>query len=132
MVYLGRTVERNMYYGASDKIRERAKLLRKKMTKSEKLLWYRLKNKQLGVVFRRQHPIDIFIVDFYWHEKKLVIEVDGKIHLKKNVRERDEGRTFEMSKYGIEVIRFSNKDVIENTEKVVEVIKKKLNNMSKT
>jgi len=126
MIYLGRTVERTMYYGASDKIRLRAKSLRKKMTKAEKLLWSRLKNKQLGEIFHRQHPIDIFIVDFYYHEHKLVIEVDGEIHKKPDVKERDEGRTFEMGKYGTDVLRFTNKEIFANPKEVIEIIKEKL------
>ena len=72
----------DMYYGASLEVMEKAKILGKSETDAEKILWERLRNKQLlGLKFRRQHPINIFIVDFYCHKIKLVVEVDGKIHL---------------------------------------------------
>lgn len=75
------TYHENLFYGASHLIMSRARELRKKMTPSEKTLWEYLKNKQLlGLRFRRQHPIDIFIVDFYCHNIKLVIELDSDIH----------------------------------------------------
>jgi very-short-patch-repair endonuclease len=107
----------NLYYGASAIIRKRAKLLRKEITVSEKILWNKLRNRQLsGFKFRRQHPIDIFIADFYCHEKKLVIEVDGLIH--NSQKEYDEGRTAELNRFGITVIRFTNDDVRNNIREV--------------
>ncbi|MCU4156718.1 endonuclease domain-containing protein [Carboxylicivirga sp. A043] len=100
----------NLFYGASAKIRENAKLLRKELTTAEKVLWNKLRNRQLnGLKFRRQHPIDIFIADFYCHEKKLVVEVDGQIHNKQ--KEYDEGRTAELQRLGVSVIRFTNEEV---------------------
>jgi hypothetical protein len=73
--------QENLFYGASQLIMSRAGELRKKMTPAEIALWKHLKNKQLsGLRFRRQHPIDIFIVDFYCHYLKLVIELDRGIH----------------------------------------------------
>ncbi|MFD0977693.1 endonuclease domain-containing protein [Salinimicrobium gaetbulicola] len=73
----------NMFYGAAPIIHEQAKKLRNRETKSEKILWCLLSKRQLNVKFRRQHPISLFIVDFYCHELKLVIEADGEIHQKK-------------------------------------------------
>ena len=70
----------DMFYGAKRNIFQRAKELRKNMTVTEQLLWRRLNKKQLGVRFKRQHPIDIFIADFYCHQYKLVVEVDGEYH----------------------------------------------------
>lgn len=79
-----RVIERNMFYGAGRNTFERAKGLRKNMTKTEKILWKELKNRQIFKArFRRQHPIDIFVADFYCHENKLAIEIDGEIHQKK-------------------------------------------------
>mgnify|MGYP006298791947 CR=1 FL=1 len=75
-----RSVERSMFYNARPEIFQRAKMLRKNMTVTEKLLWEKLRNKQLGVRFKPQHPIGRFIVDFYCHQSKLVVEVDGEIH----------------------------------------------------
>ncbi|MCI7337676.1 MAG: DUF559 domain-containing protein [Bacteroidales bacterium] len=113
--------DKDMFYGAPSVLFEKASVLRTTMTHAETLLWNRLKNKQLGVKFRRQHPIDIFIVDFYCHACKLVVEIDGDIH--KFQHEYDVGRTAEMQRYGIQVIRFTNEDVELHIEQVVERIK---------
>lgn len=69
-----------MFYGAKRSIFEKAKELRENMTVAEKQLWSRLNASQLNVRFKRQHPIDIFIADFYCHKFKLVVEVDGEYH----------------------------------------------------
>jgi len=107
-----------MYYGAKPETFEAAKILRRNMTVHEKILWEKLKNKQIcGVKFRRQHPIDFFIADFYCHEAKLVVELDGEIH--KYRREYDDGRSAEMEKYSIKVIRVTNSEVEENISKVI-------------
>ena len=80
----------NLTYGASPEIFKRANSLKKEMTPAEKILWGELRNSKLdGHKFRRQHPIGKFIVDFYCHEKKLVIELDGGIHNNVDVKERD-------------------------------------------
>jgi len=112
----------DMFYGAKRNIFQRAKELRKNMTVTEQLLWRRLNKKQLGVRFKRQHPIDIFIADFYCHQYKLVVEVDGEYHNEQI--EYDEGRTAELERFGITVIRFTNDDVMEDIDRVVEEIKK--------
>jgi len=118
-------LDKLMYYGAKPSIFERANLLRNKMTPAEQLLWERLKGKQIcGVRFRRQHPIDIFIVDFYCHAALLVIEIDGKIHLQQ--KEYDEGRTAEIEKFEIEIIRFTNSEVETDIERVVRIISEKV------
>jgi len=93
------------------------------MTNYEKLIWERLKGKQIcGLRFRRQHPIDIFIVDFFCHEVRLVVEIDGEIHDQQE--EYDDGRSAEMEKFGIRVIRFTNSEVEKNIEVVINKIKK--------
>lgn len=70
MAELGRTVDLVMYYGAKPVLKELARKMRKNSTKAEKVLWQHLRNKKLeGRIFRRQHPIDIFIVDFYCHSE---------------------------------------------------------------
>jgi len=114
-------LDKSMYYGAKYITVQAAKLLRKHMTYCEKLLWERLKHKQIcGVRFRRQHPIDFFIADFYCHEAKLVVEIDGAIH--KQQSEYDDGRSAEMEKYHIKVIRFANSEIENNIEGVIKVI----------
>lgn len=116
----------SMFYGAKAHIFEKAKLLRKNMTVAELLLWEELKGKKLlGLRFRSQHPIDIFIADFYCHPIKLVIEVDGGIHKSKEQKEYDLGRTGELNYWGIEVKRFSNEEVEKSMSKVIETIKQK-------
>jgi very-short-patch-repair endonuclease len=118
-----RVIERNMFYGASRNIFQKAKELRNNMTDAEVLLWDELKNRKIfKSKFRRQHPIDIFIVDFYCHEIKLVIEIDGEIHLEKDVAEHDDGRTHELEKLGIKILRFTNDQVFNDINSVVKEI----------
>jgi len=108
-----------MFYGASRNTFEKAHELRKNMTKAEIALWDELKNRKLFKVrFRRQHPVDIFVVDFYCHEIMLAIEIDGEIHSKKEISEYDDGRTHDIEKLGIKIIRFTNEQVFNDINKV--------------
>ena len=111
-----------MFYGATWIIHKQARDLRKRETKAEKIIWNFLSNKKLGVKFRRQHPINQFIADFYSHEIKLVIEIDGEIHLQKDNLEYDTMRTDVFNEFGIKVIRFTNKEVFLHPGKVVSEI----------
>ncbi len=127
MVYLGRSKVRDMYYGAKPELFRLAHNLRINPTNAEKILWKKLKIfRKEGYTFRRQHPIDIFIADFYCHNLKLVIEVDGEFHSDKQVQEHDDNRSGELEKYGIIVIRFTNEYIICNEEKIISVIRKKI------
>ena len=109
----------DMFLGANPLIFQRAEVLRKKMTEAEKILWEVLKTKKLsGYKFRRQHPILKFILDFYCHESKLGIEIDGQVHNSKEQRFYDEDRTDILKEYGIKIIRFHNNEIIENLEVV--------------
>lgn len=121
-----RTLQPDMFYGAKPSIFEKAKSLRENMTETEKLLWQRLNKNQLGVRFKPQHPIDIFIADFYCHKYKLVIELDGKIHNQQ--KDYDEGRTAELERFGIKVIRFTNEMVLNHIDEVIKAIQRNLNN----
>jgi very-short-patch-repair endonuclease len=88
-------LDKRMYFKAKPIILETVRFLRENMTDPEKLLWEKLKGNQLlGLRFRRQHPIDIFIADFYCHKARLVIEVDGEIH--KSHKEYEDGREAEI------------------------------------
>ncbi len=107
-------MEINMFYGASPDLFSKAKQLRENMTLHEEILWERLRKNKMGFKFRPQHPIDIFIADFYCHPLKLVIEIDGKNHQFK--MDYDNGRTEELKSYGIAVIRFSNDEVLYQIE----------------
>ena len=80
---------------------------------------YKLQSKtDYKVKFRRQYPVDILVLDFYCHELKLAIEVGGEIHLSPEVRDYDEGRTYELEKFVIKILRFTNEQIFENLEMV--------------
>jgi len=83
-------------------------------------LWGYLKNRQAaGLKFRRQHPLDKFIADFYCHERKLIVEPDGTVHDTKERKEADKGRTYVLNGIGIKVIRFSNEEVLADINNVL-------------
>jgi very-short-patch-repair endonuclease len=115
MARLNNTKEKSMFYGAEPYLFERARKMRLHQTEAEAKLWEVLQNKKMiGFRFKRQHPINIFIADFYCHKLKLVIEVDGEIHHQKDRKEYDLNRTAEMERLGIDVMRFTNNQVLEN------------------
>jgi len=105
---------------------ENAKRNRKEQTEAENILWQALRNNQLDVKFRRQHPIENFIVDFVCLQKRLIIEVDGGYHNIPEQKELDEARTIELENIGFTVIRFTNEEVIHSTDAVLNKIKKAL------
>ena len=124
-------LDKNMCFGAKHDVMELAKSLRNTLTYLERLLREKLKGKQIcGLRFRRQHPISFFIVDFYCHEARLVIEVDGEIHVDKI--DYDDGRSAEMEKFGIKVIRFTNLEVENIIEKVIKRIEAIVNERIKS
>ena len=103
---------------SSSVVQHRARELRRTMTESERLLWSHLRNRQLGgLKFRRQHPIGPFIVDFYCAAKRLVVEVDGRIH--EGQGDRDAVRTENLEEHGYRVIRFRNERVLADVESVL-------------
>ncbi len=101
------------------KLKERRVELRKSSTSEEKILWLYLRKEQLGFKFRRQHSIGGYIADFYCPEKKLVIELDGPQHYKKDNLEYDKIRSEFFAELGIKVIRYTNLEVVTDIEKVV-------------
>jgi very-short-patch-repair endonuclease len=118
-------LDKTMYFKATLETFTIARRLRKNMTKSENILWEKLKKKQIcGLRFRRQHPIDFFIADFYCHDVRLVIEIDGEIHDQQ--KEYDDGRSAEMEKYSIKVIRFINSEVENKIEDVIDKIENEI------
>ncbi len=90
---------------APDFIRDRARTLRRNLTAPETLLWWMLRRNQLGLHFRRQHPVGPFILDFYCADAKLCVEVDGPLHDER--QDYDQRRTDWLTKEGIRVLRFS-------------------------
>lgn len=111
--------EWNMHYGADPILFELAEELRAKMTDAEHILWNMIRINEWHLKFRRQHPIAKYIADFYCHKVKLVIELDGEYHQKKDVRIYDEMRENDIRRYGITVLRFKNEEVINEPEKVM-------------
>jgi very-short-patch-repair endonuclease len=113
----------SMFFGAKPDIFDKATILRANQTEAEKLLWEKLKDRSLFKhKFRRQHPIDIFIVDFYCHPIRLVIEVDGGYHLNTDQKEYDIGRSAELENWELKIIRFTNNEIFQNLDNVVERI----------
>ena len=118
-----------MFNNASHLVFELAKDLRRNMTDAEKLLWNHLKAGVKGLKFRRQHPIGIYIADFYCHKLKLIIEVDGSIHDVQEVRENDGKRESDLKEWGNTIIRFSNDRVFKNLDSVLDEINKTVENL---
>ena len=131
MAYLGKSIERQMYFGAKPDLFKLALDMRKNPTEAEKVLWKHLKKfRKEGFIFRRQHPIDIFIADFYCHKLRLIIEVDGEIHFNSVAQDHDDGRTGELERFGIRVIRFTNEQILKNQGLVINQIKNSINELS--
>ena len=102
-------------------------MLRISMTQAEKYLWNRLrKNSLQGLRFRAQHPIGDFIVDFYCHKAKLVVEVDEKYHLNPAQKLEDENRDYVIREFDLNVLRFTDDQVLNDIESVIQTIKKHL------
>ncbi len=98
----------------------KAKELRNNETDSEKVLWEKLRNNQIkGLKFRRQHPVNLYIVDFYCHKLKLIIELDGDYHALREQVSKDIERTEALSLMGLEVIRFKNDEVMNDIDSVL-------------
>jgi len=120
MAYLGKTYPATLHHNASPFTRTQAKTLRKPGTEAEIRLWKELRNRKCGgLKFRRQHPYNRFILDFYCHEKGLAVEVDGEIHNNPDVIEHDTNRTFELENLGVRIIRFKNEEVFRNIDEVL-------------
>ena len=95
-------MKENMFYGASKLIFQKAEELRKNMTPAEEIMWGMLKGNQFEVKFRRQHPLFLYIADFYCHELKLVIEIDGSIHDIEDVKINDSIRENDLKEFTLE------------------------------
>lgn len=118
------TYSDNLFYGASTLTQQRARELRKSLTPAERILWDVLKNRQMeGYKFRRQHPIYHYIADFYCHELRMVIELDGGVHDEIDQQEHDSNRDLVIREFGIEILRFKNEEVMNDTKNVLEKVK---------
>jgi very-short-patch-repair endonuclease len=116
-----------IYFGAKPKHLGFAYDLRNSMTDAEKALWERLRKRQLaGFRFRRQHPVNEFIVDFFCYEKNLVIEVDGGVHNDKYQMERDNEKSIILNRLGLKVLRFRNEEIFNDMDSVLNSIAQNL------
>jgi len=119
--------DESMWKGAPQKVFLNARELRNNMTKAEELLWESLKgNKLNGQKFRRQHPVGVYIADFYNHKNKLIIEIDGDYHDTEEQKLKDIERTKFLEYNGLRVIRFKNEEVLSNLSFVLERIEEEL------
>ena len=121
-------MESNDYYKTAnplvyDLLKNNAKRMRRGQTEAESFLWSYIRANQLGVHFRRQHPIGDFIADFICIDQRLIIEVDGNIHNKPEQQEWDKQRTAFLESQDYRVVRFSNEQVLHDIEKVIAHIK---------
>ena len=107
----GNNLERNAA------LKHNAQMLRKNQTKEERLLWNAFLRKY-PIQFRRQYTIGSYIVDFYCHAAKLVVELDGSQHCEPSELEKDRIRTTYLESLGLQVLRFSNMDVWKQFERV--------------
>ena len=111
-----------------------SQVLRKNQTKEESLLWHRFLSRY-PLRFRRQYVIGNYIVDFYCHRAKLVVELDGSQHYTGRGEEKDRRRSAYLEEQGLTVLRFSNLDVLRQFEGVCEAIdlaaKRRMNTLSR-
>jgi very-short-patch-repair endonuclease len=115
--------------GVKRKNIEKCRNLRRNQTETEKKLWAILRSRKVGgIKFRRQFSIDNYVLDFYCPEYRLGIEADGGGHYEDRRKRRDKLRTRELSKSGVEILRFSDLDILNNIEGVWEVIRQTIEN----
>ena len=117
-----------------DLVKQTARLLRKEQTKSEAVPWQLLRDRKLqNKKFLRQYPIvfnwevkkRFFVADFYCHEARLIVELDGDVHIQR--KDYDKARDHIMKSMGIKVIRISNEDVASNMKRVISSVAEQLN-----
>ena len=107
-----------------------ARELRQKTTETEKILWNELRGNKLGIKFRRQSAFILgkyrYVADFYCHDKKLIIEIDGGYHNEEEMKELDKFREEVFDHYSYKVIRFTNKEIKNNIDLVINKIKNEI------
>jgi len=115
-------MKKKLFLDANAEIFANAKALRYNMTPAENALWANLNVKLNKTKFRRQHPLGRYIADFYCHQHKLVIELDGSIHNLPEIKQNDIEKQAFLEEQGLKVLRFTNNEVFNNLEKVLESI----------
>jgi imidazole glycerol-phosphate synthase subunit HisF len=115
-------MKKRMFYNADPLIFENAKQLRRRLTPAEQTFWLRLKERFPEYKFRKQHPISIYVADFYCHKLKLVIEIDGSVHDSAEAKVNDEQRQKDLENLDLTVIRFTNDQIKIVDENIFEII----------
>jgi len=126
-------VHRKRYRGGYQAagLTQRAREVRSVQTSAEAVLWKILRNRQLlGFKFRRQHQFGDYVADFYCHEGRLVIECDGWVHSENEQWQHDQARDAYLLSQGLHVLRFTNDEVLNDLETVIEKIQSGLSNAS--
>jgi len=119
-----------MFEGSLHLVFENAKKNRNNPTPAETVLWMHLRTGINECKFRRQHPIGMYIADFYCHKAKLIIEVDGAIHLEPEVQKIDKAKEDFLKGRGYSLIRFTNNEVMKSIEEVIKRITTTINNIN--
>ncbi|MCC6957117.1 MAG: DUF559 domain-containing protein [Anaerolineales bacterium] len=101
---------------------QRARELRQDQTQAEEVLWRALRDRRVGHKIRRQHPLGRFIIDFYCHQAALCIEIDGDAHSEASQRAYDIARTQYLEDHGYRIVRFTNRDIQQNLQAVIDEI----------
>ncbi|HEX7182227.1 MAG TPA: endonuclease domain-containing protein [Thermoanaerobaculia bacterium] len=111
----------------SEEEREWPRRLREQQTEAEAALWQLLRNRKLiGSKFRRQVPVGRYVADFYCHERKLIVELDGGIHSDPGQQLHDENRDTFLLSLGLRVLRIPNEELLHTPEKVLDKVRKAL------
>ena len=121
----------SLHQNATQQIFEHSKWLRNNVTLTESILWEEVRNKKLGVKFRRQHPLGAYVVDFYCHELRLVIELDGEYHTSVHQQGVDQEKDLELLGSGCTVLRINDKEVLEKLPGVIELLKLTVSDLKK-
>jgi very-short-patch-repair endonuclease len=105
----------------------RAKRLRQRSTLAEEMLWERLRDRKfLGLKFRRQVPLGPYVADFYCHERRLVLELDGGIHEEGRQKVHDENRDANLAALGVRILRFTNDELREDLDSFLDKIRQQI------
>jgi very-short-patch-repair endonuclease len=113
----------SMYYGASKELILYSRQLRLHMTRAEKILWEKIRNKALGHKFRNQHALYKYVVDFFCFEIRLIIEADGEIHTLAENALNDIDRENNLRSLGLHILRFTNDQIFNDIENVLSIIR---------
>ena len=107
----------------NEKLKDRRRELRQRSTKQEEILWSKIRDRQLGLKFKRQHSIGGYILDFYCSKCKLIIEIDGATHSTREAKAYDKIRDEYFNDLGYTTLRFLNREVENQIDRVVENIR---------